>query len=291
VADSCGALDRTLKLHTKPWAKHLPCKEYTEMKEMLRGTHRRGQELVSAASEELRRSGSVPDDEGPVVHRMLARGLEEEVVVAELAGLLGGSVDTTQHVLLWIFLNLATHASVQERLAGELAQVLGGEGYTKEKKDQLVYMKAVIRESHRRNHTNPLITMRRLEKDISLGGYDIPAGMRITFNGADMQQDPAIVDEAESFRPERFLPEEVEARKGDPVRSIVDHNLLATPFGFGARMCIGARLAENEIWALTSRLFQDFEFRLDPPDQKWEITMPFMTIATPYPTFKVLRRR
>merc|ERR1712048_483413 len=174
--------------------------------------------------------------------------MDKDIVASELGGLLGGAVDTTQHVVLWLLLNLASHSEVQRKLAAELDATLQGDNYTKSMKSKLPYLQAVIRESHRRNHTNPLITMRRLDEDIEIAGYSIPKGTRISFNGADMQQDPAIVNEPEAFRPERFLQEAVDKRKDDPVKSIIDHRLMGTPFGHGARMCIGARVAENEIW-------------------------------------------
>jgi hypothetical protein len=37
---------------------------------------------------------------------------------------------------------------------------------------------------------------------------------------------------------------------------ILDHRLLATPFSFGPRMCLGGRLAELEIKTLFARLVQ-----------------------------------
>lgn len=175
-------------------------------------------------------------------------------------------------------------------MAAELQSVLGGADYTKDMKGDLQYLKAVIRESHRKNVPNPLLTMLRLQQDICLNGYDIPADTRITFNASAIQKDPEFVDDPEIFRPERFLPDAIAERMHDPVKSVLDHRLLATPFSMGARMCPGARLAENEILALTCRLIQDFEISVDPPGQAWDITMPMMTIATPYPTMKFTRR-
>jgi len=290
VEDSSGSLNRTVKLMEKPYAKYIPTREYKECESMYQGVDRRGHELVQQAVQDLENGLAVSDETGPIVHRMLAGGVDPVAVNGELAALLGASVDTTQHVILWLLLNLATHPAAQQKLSSELDSVLGGADYTKEVQAKLPYMKAVIRESHRRNHTNPLLTMRRLDSDISLCGYNIPAGTRITFNGADIQQDPKVVENAERFFPDRFLPEQVALRQHDKTLSTLDHKLLATPFGFGARMCVGARLAESEVWALICRLLQDFELRLDPPNQTWDIAMPFMTIADPYPSISFIRR-
>ena len=41
----------------------------------------------------------------------------------------------------------------------------------------------------------------------------------------------------------------VEAREGTP-KEVLDHKIISTPFGFGAIMCLGARLAEAEMLTL-----------------------------------------
>lgn len=96
-----------------------------------------------------------------------------------------------------------------------------------------------------------------------------------------LQKDPEIVEEPWSFRPERFLPEAVEARKEDEVRSLLDHKLMGTPFSFGARMCMGSRLADMEIMTLMAKFTARFDLEAGvlsfgkdvgqvPPGQTWE---------------------
>ncbi|CAE7539359.1 Cyp27a1 [Symbiodinium necroappetens] len=70
---------------------------------------------------------------------------------------------------------------------------------------------------------------------------------------AILQRDPKIVDDPWAFRPERFMAEAVQARKNDPLKSLLDHKLIEKPFSFGARMCLGARLAEMEMMILISQ--------------------------------------
>lgn len=60
----------------------------------------------------------------------------------------------------------------------------------------------------------------------------------------------ALMDEyfpnAQEFKPERWI-------KGDPEESH-HHKYVVLPFGFGTRMCIGRRLAELEMWQLTTKV-------------------------------------
>ncbi|XP_065560810.1 probable cytochrome P450 12a5, mitochondrial [Artemia franciscana] len=53
-----------------------------------------------------------------------------------------------------------------------------------------------------------------------------------------------------NFIPERWIKDSSLAVKSHP------YTLL--PFGFGPRMCIGRRLAEQEMWLLTTKVLQSF---------------------------------
>ena len=95
--------------------------------------------------------------------------------------------------------------------------------------------------------------------------------------------------QVDRFLPERWSKEAVQERKGTE-RAIVDHRLFATPFSAGARMCLGARAADWEIKALTTRLVQDWKIELDPPGQAWKAEQQLMLKAMPFPKFKLTRR-
>lgn len=98
-----------------------------------------------------------------------------------------------------------------------------------------------------------------------------------------IQKDSRIVDDPQAFMPERFLFDAVEARKGDPLKSLIDHKLLSTPFSFGARMCLGARLAEVEIMTLLSKFVSRFRFEYSTPNQPYVKTMRTMSYPDPVP--------
>ena len=66
----------------------------------------------------------------------------------------------------------------------------------------------------------------------------------------------------QSFDPDRFSPDNVAVRKGTRAE-FLDHPVACKPFGFGARMCVGSRIAKLEYTALICRLIQDYKITMN----------------------------
>jgi len=240
------------------------------------------------------------------VERLVYRGKLTNDEIAEIAApLLMAGVDTTAYVMSWLYLNLASNPQVQTKLAAELKAVLNGADITtKEQMDSLPYLKACIRESHRLTPATP-ITVKMLEKDIDMIvptttsnndesntsniAYHAAAGTRICLNLRGIPMDPKFVDNPTEYRPERFLPESIQARKGTP-SEIIDHPGFADPFGRGKRRCLGSNVANAEIMILAARLFQDWEIVLNNEGVEWKAAQKLMLKADPYPAMKLSRR-
>ena len=62
--------------------------------------------------------------------------------------------------------------------------------------------------------------------------------------------------DAHEFRPERWLPDAVVARKGTAAE-VIDHPLLRAPFSAGARMCPGNKIANFELLTMVAQLVQE----------------------------------
>ncbi len=75
---------------------------------------------------------------------------------------------------------------------------------------------------------------RTLTKPRVVGGWELPAGIRVYPAIALVQRREDLYPGAEEFRPERFLEEGVES-------------YAWLPFGGGIRRCIGAALAQAEM--------------------------------------------
>lgn len=264
--------------------KYFDTKLYKEFETATDNVNRRSEQLVRKAM-----TMSAIDDApgtGSYLQRLMRTGcMTPEQAGFEVTGLLLAAVDTTANYMIWIIYNLAANTSKQALLAEELKNVLKGGDFNKEV--ELPYLQACYRETHR--HT-PLLTNvpRKLDEDIVLEGYIVPAGTQITMNIDAIQRDPQYVTDADVFLPERWLAPAVEARKGTP-SEVIDHKLLAAPFSFGPRMCLGARLAELEIKVLIARIVQDWEFSLAPESPK--VGVKEFLFMSPFPEFRLVFKK
>ena len=181
--------------------------------------------------------------------------------------MLGTSPDATPLPLAWVFANLACHQDVQDRLAEVLWGALKGGPIPD---DMLAapsshpateYLQAVLRESHRIRPSAVFPSYKRPVRDVTLHGFAVPAETTVLFDAYSMQNDPRLVPQPDLFRPERFLREAVQARKGTPA-AVLDHVALKEPFGVGARMCPAARVVGIELQAIVAKLVQDWRFEL-----------------------------
>jgi len=235
--------------------------------------------------------GGVPSSTKSVVERLMARGqMEDKSIKENIGSLLMAGVDTTAYLMSWIFLNLAEHPDKQKKLAQELDAVLGGNDLTTmEQLESLPYLHACVRESYRLNPVAAQTIIKRLDHDLNMGGYTVKAGDKVSLNVRGIPMDPMFVDEPNEYRPERFLPEAIEARRGTP-KELLDHKFFEGPFGAGKRVCLGKRVAIHEMMSQAARLFQDWEILLADENATWETKQLLMMKAYPYPDMKVVSR-
>jgi len=229
----------------------------------------------------------------PYLVRLLQGGkLSREQAEQSASVLLEAGVDTTGSVMNWSVLLLACYPEMQDRLRQEVKSVLGGQSLTADAaaamNTKLPYLKAFVREVHRMYPTSGLVTMRPSPCDLEIQGYSIPEGQLLGLQTYSIQNDPQHVENPHVFDPERWLPEAVAARKGTP-SEILDHKILSSPFSFGARMCLGARVADLERYAAICRLVQDWEFVVREGEPPFDIVQPLMTRAMPFPKLDIRR--
>lgn len=229
------------------------------------------------------------------VERLVNRGELTNDEISELgAPLLMAGVDTTAYVMSWLYLNLASNPHIQTKLAQELKEVLNGADVTTvEEMDSLPYLKACIRESHRLTPAAPIVA-KKLEQDIDImvdgETYKVQAGHRISLNLRAFPMDEKYVDNPTQYRPERFLPDAIKARKGTRSQ-IIDHPSFEDPFGRGKRRCLGGNIAKAEILILAARMIQDWEITLVQPNAEWKPKQKLMLKADPYPAMKLVARK
>ena len=157
-------------------------------------------------------------------------GYTDDELRDELKGLVIAGHETTATALAWTLHLLALHPAATAALQADLAV-----GSTE-------YLSATIKESMR--FRAPVWDAIRIAtEDTELGGQPIPAGSYVSAMFCVTHLDDSSWPDAAEFRPERHLAAQT-------------HDSWAlTPFGGGARRCIGAALATIELEAvLTSVL-------------------------------------
>jgi len=120
------------------------------------------------------------------------------------------------------------------------------------------YLHAVIRENHR---MTPAVTITLLKdnakSDVEIHGVTIPKGNQFVLDSYSIGMDPEYVPDYDTFRPERWLEEEVKKRVGT-LAEMIDHPLYRDPFSAGSRKCPGSRVATNEVLVMISQLLLDW---------------------------------
>jgi cytochrome P450 len=149
----------------------------------------------------------------------------------------------TSSSLAWVFERLLRHP---EKLARLQEEVLAGEGEA--------YLDAVIKETLRLRPPVSVV-VRRLLRPATLGGYDLPGGTLVAPCVYLVHNSPEIYDDPESFIPERFL----ERRAAVPTW---------IPFGGGARRCLAASYAEQEMKRVVRTVLEEVE--LTPVESRSE---------------------
>ena len=193
-----------------------------------------------------------------ILHKMVDKFGEDSTipVVMSTDAVLGG-VDTTGFTSSFLLYHLANNPLKQELAIEEVDRLFEGGKLTQEKFSQLRYIKACLMESQR---MCPVASssVRRIQSDISVGGYLIPKGSQVVNSIYVNGQNPKNFPEPEKFLPERWL-------RGHPDESKA-HKFAHIPFGFGPRSCLGKRFAEVEAQAVAVKMLQRFrmEFHDDP---------------------------
>ncbi|XP_070566065.1 1,25-dihydroxyvitamin D(3) 24-hydroxylase, mitochondrial-like [Ptychodera flava] len=207
--------------------------------------------LIDAKLEKVKamlESDAVTEEEADFITYLVLQGkIDTGEIYANMTELLAAAVDTTSNSTLWCLYELARHPEVQEKLFEEIERVIPeGEVPNTTHINKMPYLKASIKETLR-IYPPAISVSRRLDHDVVVRGYNIPAEELINLQVMHMCRDPSIFTEPMKFMPERWSRQENDV-----------HAFAALPFGFGPRMCLGRRLAELEMHLLVARIIKNF---------------------------------
>ncbi|CAN1291367.1 Cytochrome P450 736A117 [Linum perenne] len=180
--------------------------------------------------------------------------LTRKNIKAIVLNMFAAGTDTSYTVLEWAMAEILRHPKVMERLQNEVREVGRGKSEIKASDvEEMIYLKAVIKETLRMYPPIPLLVPRRCSEDVEIGGYHVPAGNTTIVNAWAIGRDSEIWEQPEEFRPERFLSSSVDFRGQD---------FELIPFGAGRRGCPGISfaMATNEL--VLANLVNAFDWRL-----------------------------
>ncbi|CAC5408175.1 unnamed protein product [Mytilus coruscus] len=210
--------------------------------------------------EERSKDGTEVDGEnGDLIPYLMSKSsLTEEEVFKVISEFILVGVDTTSHHIAYMLYLLGTHPDVQEKLHEEMSRHID-KTLSIENLQQMTYLKAVDKEVHR---LLPVAggTIRRLTQDINLRGYHIPAGTTVAVHWEQSMLDEVNFKDAHSFKPERWLRDNVNRKE--------IHPFAAIPFGVGQRSCIGRRFAEQETFLAVVKILQSYRVQYVGEDLK-----------------------
>jgi len=188
----------------------------------------------------------------PYLARLLERGEHDEINGGTVPELIVAALDTTAHSIAWLMYNLGANPEVQEKLFQEISSVCKGKPLVEEHLNQVPYLRACIRETYRLNTPAPH-NSRILDFEVTIKNHKIPPHVMIDMSGVAYCLDENVFPKCNEYIPERWL----KSKEG----GVQNHPYLLLPFGIGARMCLGARVAETEMMAFTSCLVQTYKFK------------------------------
>jgi cytochrome P450 len=181
-----------------------------------------------------------------------AGGLDDLAIRDEAMTLFLAGHETTANALAWTLYLLARHPAVAERLAHELAAVLGDRAPTPADLPQLRYTRDVFAEAMRL-YPPAWVLGRRALRDTVLGGFAIPRGAIVLACQLVTQRNARYWPDPLAFEPERW--------NADPAPP----RFAFFPFGGGGRRCIGEAFAWMEGTLVLATIARRFRFEVVDP--------------------------
>ncbi|KZS14706.1 Uncharacterized protein APZ42_020055 [Daphnia magna] len=193
--------------------------------------------------------------------------LTDKIIKDEVSLFMVAGHETTAFTFAAFLYLIAKHPEHQQLVVDELYQVFGDSNRPCTSNDfaQLKYLDCCIKETLRMYTNGPLI-MRSIPEDLKAGNFTLPKGMTVFLNIHAAHHNPDHYPDPESFKPERFLPE----------NSIGRHPYAFVPFSAGPRNCIGQKYAMYELRVVLANLLRWFQFSVSDQSAPLETTMLLM---------------
>uniref|UniRef100_A0A182INU6 Uncharacterized protein n=1 Tax=Anopheles atroparvus TaxID=41427 RepID=A0A182INU6_ANOAO len=226
---------------------------------------------IDAAVERMEKNPSANSDSLSILEKLLKVD-KEAAFIMSLDSLFAG-VDTTSSGSTGVLYCLARNPERQEKLRAELRRILPTKDshLTPDNMKNMPYLRACIKEGLRLfppTSGNGRCT----GKNLVLQGYRIPKGTLVGMGQLVLQRQEGQFTRPSDFVPERWLAGAEATSSGCPSAKEA-HPFVYMPFGFGARTCIGRRLAMMEMEILISRIIRQYDIRWNHGELKYKATL------------------
>lgn len=179
--------------------------------------------------------------------------------------MIAGGTESSAVTVEWAISELLKRPEIIKKATEELDRVIGRERWVEEKEIQtLPYIEAIVKETMRLHPVAPMLVPRQTREDVTINGYDIPAGTRVLVNVWTIGHDPAVWENPDEFRPERFLEKSIDVK---------GHDFELLPFGSGRRMCPGYNLGLKVIQVSLANLLHGFNWTLPDGMKNADLSM------------------
>jgi len=188
--------------------------------------------------------------------------LSRENIGFQMVTFLIAGHETTSGLLSFATWLLLTHPDALKRAREEVDTVLGGSSPGIDDLGRLVYLQQTLDETLRLWPTAPAFAVHAREATTIGGLYPVtPQDVLIVLTPV-LHRDPAVWDEPEAFRPERFAPDALAALPPNAWK----------PFGNGQRTCIGRGFAMQEAVLVMAHMLQRFDLSLADREYKLAVS-------------------
>lgn len=121
-----------------------------------------------------------------------------------------------------------------------------------QKLNSLNYLELVIKETLRLFPSVPFFG-RRMNEDVTLGGFTFPKGESVVISPYFLGRDPNLFPDPLTFNPSRF-----EAETNNEKNNVYAY----VPFSAGPRNCVGQKFAMLEMKSIVSKLIRNYELTI-----------------------------
>ncbi|KAL2822495.1 cytochrome P450 [Aspergillus granulosus] len=185
-------------------------------------------------------------------------------VITEAGNLIVAGSDTTAVTLTYLVWAVLSSPRLQREIEDEV-QALPGD-YDDAALEQLPLLNAAIKETLRLYGAAPGSLPRSVpEGGATFLGHYIPAGMTVSTQSYTIHRDENIFSNPEAFDASRWLP----GKEGEGV-----NQAAFSPFGAGARTCLGIHLAYMELRLAAAEFFRECRGVTLAPGVSWETMQP-----------------